>query len=259
MKQDTKLYHLGFGLKDLSSPEATWVLISGDPARAEKISKNYLKNSRQLSSHRGLVFFEAETASGQKVISATSGMGAPSMSIVVNELSQLGLKKMIRIGTTGALQDQIQLGDVVISQAALCRQGAADDIAPAEFPAAADPFLTIQLESAARDLKMPFHVGVTASVDTFYEGQERESSAHPALLRKHRGMIEEYRSLGILNFEMESGVFFKMGLVYGFKAACVCGVLARRVENEKPDLKTAELAEARAIEVAIKAIESSKA
>lgn len=257
MKQDTKLYHLGFGLKDLSSPETTSVLISGDPARAEKISKNYLKNSRQLSSHRGLVFFEAETESGRKVISATSGMGAPSMSIIVNELAQLGLKKMIRIGTTGALQDQIQLADVVISQASLCRQGAADDIAPAEFPAAADPFLTIQLESAARDLKIPFHVGVTASVDTFYEGQEREGSAHPALLRKHRGMIEEYRSLGILNFEMESGVFFKMGLVYGFKAACVCGVLARRVENEKPDLKTAELAESRAIEVAIKAIENS--
>jgi uridine phosphorylase len=257
MKEKDRLYHLGFGRNDFEPNESTWVLLSGDPSRAERIAKAYLKKSRLLSSHRGLLFFEAETESGKKVLSATSGMGASSTSIIVNELSQLGLKKMIRVGTTGALQDRIQLADVVISQGSLCRQGAADDIAPKEFPAAADPFLTLQLRSAAIELKIPFHVGVTASVDTFYEGQERESSAHPALLRRHRGMIEEYRSLGVLNFEMESGVFFKMGLVYGFQAACVCGVLAKRSRSENVEEKVANLAEQRAIEVAIKAIEIS--
>ena len=59
-----------------------------------------------------------------------------------------------------------------------------------------------------------------ASVDTFFEGQERsESSANPHLLRRLRGMIDEYQGLGVLNFEMEAGTLFKMGAVYGFAAA----------------------------------------
>ncbi len=67
-------------------------------------------------------------------------MGAPSLSIVVNELIQVGIKTIIRIGTCGAIQNRIKIGDIIISQAALCRQGAANDIAPPEYPAVADPF-----------------------------------------------------------------------------------------------------------------------
>ena len=78
------------------------------------------------------------------------------------------------------------------------------------------------LAEAATAIDVPHHVGVMASVDTFFEGQERsESSANPRLLRRLRGMIEEYQALRILNFEMEAGTLFKMGAVYGFAAGCV--------------------------------------
>ena len=74
-----------------------------------------------------------------------------------------------------------------------------------------------------------------ASTDTFFEGQERSaSSANPHLLRRLRGMIDEYPDLGVLNFEMEAGTLFKMGGVYGFAAGCVCGIIAQRTEDEQP-------------------------
>ena len=197
------------------------------------IANTYLHDVHPLSENRGLNSYMGLLPNGRPVLSATSGMGAPSLSIVVNELVQVGIQAIIRIGTTGSIQEYIKAGSVVISHAALCRQGAANDIAPNEYPAVADPFLTVDLVYAARELGVPYHMGITASVDTFYEGQERsESSANPNLMRRIQGMTEEYRRMNILNYEMECGTLFKMGSVYGFAAACVCGVIAQRTEAE---------------------------
>lgn len=182
-------------------------------------------------------------------------MGAPSTTIVVNELIQVGIKKIIRVGTCGAIQSQIQVGDIVISQAALCRQGAANDIAPPEYPAVADPFLTVALAQTAQKLGVAYHLGITASVDTFYEGQERIiSSANPHLQSHLIGITEQYGNLNILNYEMEAGVLFKMAGVYGFKAACVCAVVAQRNNQENIILADKDLAVSRAIKVAIETI-----
>ena len=139
----------------------------------------------------------------------------------------------------------------------MTNQGAADDIAPPRFPAVADPFLTVTLADAARSLGVDHHVGVMASTDTFFEGQERSaSSANPRLLRRQRGMIDEYRDLGILNFEMEAGTLFKMGVVYGFAAGCVCAIIAERTEAEEPRLDEKDAAIDRAIRVAITAADT---
>ena len=105
-----------------------------------------------------------------------------------------------------------ELGSVVIASGALTNQGAADDIAPPQFPAVADPFLTVTLAGVADELGIERHVGVVASTDTFFEGQERSaSSANQRLLRRLHGMIDEYHDLGVLSFEMEAGTLFKMG------------------------------------------------
>jgi len=231
---DAIFYHLGFGRRDLGRNPPTLALLSGDPSRARLIAERYLEGAQTLSEHRGLNCYMAALPNGRRALSATSGMGAPSLSIVVNELLQVGIRQIIRVGTTGSIQPGVKAGSVVITRAALCRQGAANDIAPLEYPAAADPFLTVALANAARDLGVDYHIGITASVDTFYEGQERvESSANPYLLRSLRGVTEEYRQLNILNYEMEAGTLFKMAGVYGFEAACVCGVIAQRTTHEK--------------------------
>ncbi|WP_442856869.1 phosphorylase family protein [Desulfuromonas sp. DDH964] len=212
-----------------------------------------------LSENRGLHSYLCRNRDGTPFIAATSGMGAPSLSIVVNELVAVGVRTVIRVGTSGGIAPPVHAGDLVISSAALCRQGAAADIAPAEYPAAADPFLTVALAGAAQRLGIRAHLGVTASVDTFYEGQERSDSANPVLLRQLRGVTEEYRQLRILNYEMEAGTLFKMGLVYGFAAGCVCAVLAERLVTEAVDLQVKQQAERDAVRVALAAMETSRA
>jgi uridine phosphorylase len=173
-------------------------------------------------------------------------------------LAQVGIRTIIRIGTSGSIQPHVAAGSIVIPYAALCRHGAADDVAPPEYPAAADPFLTVALAQAATDLAetsgVEHHVGITASVDTFFEGQGRTaSSANPHLLRKHEGMIDEYAHLGILNFEMEAGTLFKLGGVYGIKTGCVLAIVAQRNASEDVDLSLKDRAIDVAIDIAVRA------
>lgn len=257
MSSSTKLYHIGFGRSDLGDPAPTLAVLSGDPGRATHIARTYLSDVCALSENRGLNCYVGALPSGARIISATSGMGAPSLSVVVNELVQVGVRTIIRVGTSGSIQAKVKAGDVVISSAALTRQGAANDIAPIEYPAAADPFLTVALAAAAQALGVRHHVGITASVDTFFEGQERSAtSANPILMRSLRGMTDEYRALNVLNFEMEAGTLFKMGSVYGFAAACACGIIAQRLEGERVVMKAKGNAVERAITVALKAAEA---
>lgn len=249
-----KLYHIGFGREELGQNPPQIAFLSGDPGRAKRIADDYFGGATVLSEHRGLnsyLGFLGDTP----VLSATSGMGAPSLSIIVNELVQVGIKTIIRIGTCGSIQPHVPAGSVVISSAALARQGAANDIAPMDYPAVADPFLTVALAQTASSLAIDHHVGITASVDTFYEGQGRVGSANPHLLRSQQGLLQEFQHLNILNFEMESGTLFKMAGVYGFKAACLCGVIAQRTEDERVILTQKDDAVKNAIEIAVKTVE----
>lgn len=249
------LYHIGFGRDDLGLKPPTIALLSGDPERARLIAQTYLQDVRLLSERRGLNSYVGSLPNGRLILSATSGMGAPSLSIVVNELVQVGIRQIIRIGTCGSIQVHVPVGSVVISRAALCRQGAANDIAPIEYPAGADPFLTVALVQAAREFEVEHYMGITASVDTFYEGQERTDSANRNLMRSLQGITEEYRRLNVLNYEMECGTLFKMAGVYNFAAACVCGVVAQRTVGENVILEQKDVAVKNAIKVALRAAE----
>jgi uridine phosphorylase len=250
-----KLYHIGFATDDFGERSPTIALLSGDPERARLIAHSYLHSVRLLSENRGLNSYLGILPNGKALLSATSGMGAPSTSIVVNELIQVGIKLIIRVGTCGSIQEHVPVSSIVITNAALCRQGAANDIAPVEYPAAADPFVTVALVKAARELKVKHYMGITASVDTFYEGQERTQSVNRHLLRSLRGITEEYRSLNVLNYEMECGTLLKMAGVYGFRAGCVCGVVAQRTVGEEVILEQKDVAIDNAIKVAVQAAE----
>jgi uridine phosphorylase len=256
MSEDRR-YHIGFGPGDFDGPVPSLVLLSGDPQRSEHIARERLSNARLLSDHRGLTSYVATLPNGVDVLCSTSGMGGPSASIVINELAQIGVRTIIRIGTTGSLQSRVGIGSVIVSSAALRNHGAALDIAPVEYPAAADPFVTVALANAARTLGIDHHVGITASVDTFFEGQERSAtSANPYLLRRLVGQTEEYRRLGILNYEMESATVFTCASVYGLRAGCVCAVIAQRTEDENVVLDAKTDAITNTISVALAAAQS---
>ncbi|MEO1669174.1 MAG: nucleoside phosphorylase [Cyanobacteria bacterium J06631_2] len=247
-------YHIGFSQSDLGTNAPQTVILSGEPERSHYIAQTYLENIKLLSQYRGLNSYLGNLANGKPMLVATSGMGAPSLSIVVNELVQVGIKRFIRVGTCGSIQPSVNVGDIVISQASLCRQGTALDIAPPEYPAVADPFLTVALVETARQLDIPYHLGLTASVDSFYEGQERVDSANPRLQPWLQGITESYRQLNILNYEMEVGTLFKMAGVYGFQAACVCAVVAQRTTAESIMLADKEATVQKAISVAMETV-----
>ncbi len=249
-------YHIGFGPAELGSPATTSALLCGDPQRARRIARHTdtVHCIKVLSENRGLDSYLCQIDGGPRFVSATSGMGAPSLSIVVNELFQVGIRTIIRVGTSGGIADNVKAGSLVVSQAALCRQGAADDIAPREYPAAADPFLTVKLVAAATRLGVEHHLGLTASVDGFYEAQERSDSANPFLQPHLQGITAAYRQLNILNYEMEAGTLFKMGLVYGFSAACVCAVLAERIRGEEVLPEKKQAAQDNAVRVALETL-----
>lgn len=245
------MYHIGFGISDLPTPAPTFAFLSGDPDRAAAVALQHLERPTKLSDHRGLTSYYGWLGE-HAVLSCTSGMGGPSTTIVVNELAQVGVRSIIRIGTTGSIQPHVVVGDVIITKASLSRHGAANDIAPPEYPAAADPFLTVTLADAAGALGVAFHVGVTASTDSFFEGQERtQSSANPHLLRRLQGVTEEYQHLGILNYEMESGTLLKMCSVYGIAAGCVLAVVAQRTVGETVQLDMKDAAVNNTISVAV--------
>jgi uridine phosphorylase len=252
---DDKLYHIGFGKSDLGEPPAKVALLSGDPERAGLIARKHFDSVEVLSENRGLNSYLGRIE-GIPVISATSGMGAPSLSIVVNELVQLGIETIIRIGTSGSIQPQVKVGSVVVSSGSFCMQGAANDIAPQAYPAVGDPYLAVSLSESAKHLGVEAHIGITASVDTFYEGQGRTGSANPGLLRSHQGLLDEYQRLNVLNFEMEAGTLFKMGSVYGFRAGCVCAIIAQRTDSENIVLDKKNTAIENAIRVALETVKS---
>lgn len=247
-------YHIGFGPEHIEGVDIA--IVVGDPRRAETIAKEHLAFEGELSTNRGLDSYLGRTPGGRRIVVATTGMGAPSTSIVVNELAQVGIRHLIRVGTSGSIQSHVHAGSVVISRGALCRQGAAEDIAPRDYPAAASPFWTLALAEAARARGVDWHVGLTASVDTFYEGQERtEISFNQHLLPSRQGLIEAYRALRILNFEMESGTLFKMANAYGLGAACVCAIIAARDASESVAHEVKAKAVEDAIGVAVAAVD----
>ena len=250
------LYHIGFGSSDLggAGQQPTTALLSGDPGRARHIAETQLTDVRVLSENRGLNSYVGYLPTGEPLLSCTSGMGGPSLSIILNELVQVGVETVVRVGTSGSIQDHVRGGSVVISSGALCRQGAAHDVAPRDYPAVANPFLTVRLAETAERLGVEHHVGLTASVDTFYEGQGRTEGANAHLLRKHEGVIEEYRALNILNFEMEAGTLFKLASVYGIRAACICAVIAQRGDSEAIITERKDAAVDNAIRVAVFAL-----
>ena len=250
-----KLYHIGFDRSDFDIDAPQTVLLSGEPERSRYIARTYLQNVKALSEYRGLNSYCGHLPNGKPLLVATSGMGASSLSIIVNELVQVGIKQFIRIGTCGSIQPSVSVGSIVVSKAALCRQGAALDIAPVEYPAVADPYLTVALVDTARRLAIPCHLGITASVDTFYEGQERiESSANVNLQPWLKGITSTYRQLNILNYEMEAGTLLKMAGVYGFAAACVCAVVAQRNKAETIVIADKDETVKKAIAVAVESL-----
>lgn len=246
------LSHLSVSDREIAGAQIA--LLPGDPARVEKIATTKpIENGRFVASHREFCTWLGFIRATPIVITST-GIGGPSTAIAVEELAQLGVKIFMRVGTTGALQPYITMGDVVISSGAVRLDGASAHYAPIEYPAVADYELVWALVRAAQKLTIPYHVGITCSSATFYPGQERSDSFSQYIIREMRGTKSEWQRLGVLNYEMEAATLLTMCSALGLRAGCVCGVVDTPTQEEiSPE--NLELAEQNAIKVAVTATE----
>lgn len=206
-------------------------LLPGDPFRVPNIAK-HLEDASELAHVREFMSYIG-TVEGDPVLVVSTGCGGPSVSICVEELAQIGVDTFIRVGSTGAIQEYIEVSDVVISNAAVRLDGASRSFAPIEYPAVSHINVTCALMDAAHNLDIKAHVGITASTDTFYQGQERYDSFKGYVPKHLVGSLKEWQQLNVLNYEMEAATLFTMCAALGLQSGTVCGVVANRTRSEK--------------------------
>lgn len=245
------VFHLGLNEQDLAG--ATLAIIPGDPARVARIAQQ-LENPVMLAQTREFTSYRAYINQTPLIICST-GIGGPSTSIAVEELAQLGIRSFLRVGTTGAITEKVKVGDLIITTGSVRLDGASSHFAPLAYPAVADFYATQALVSSAEELGYQAHVGVTASSDTFYPGQERYDTYTGRVISAFRGSLKEWQSLGVLNYEMESATLLTMCAASGLKAAMIAGVIVNRTEQEIPDESLIAQTEQRAVATVLKAAE----
>ncbi len=191
---------------------APFVLVPGDPQRATLIASRFdggLEGARLVNDHRLLLGYTG-TVNGRPVSVQTSGMGGPSIGVVAEELLRLGVRQLVRVGTTGALTNTIGLGDLIIATSAAPIDGTVGTLMGGRPTApAADFALTHALVHAAERLGVPHHVGPIASIDVF-------SHYHP-----DSHFVDPWRAAGVLSVEMEASVLFHLAATRGAQAACL--------------------------------------
>jgi uridine phosphorylase len=194
------------------------VLLPGDPGRALALAQVLIETPKMFNHHRGLWGYTGPARTdGELLTIQATGMGGPSAAIVLSELIALGTRRAVRVGTCGALEPGLQLGELVIASEALCRDGASRGLGAGER-VAADPGLTTALAQAAAGAEddgsvsadgifgARAHVGAVMSVDLFYD-PEPDRGPH----RLGPVLGESGGTTGVLAVEMEAATLFAIG------------------------------------------------
>lgn len=249
MTNTERMYHIGLTKEDLKGAE--YAILPGDPGRVEKIAA-YLETPTFLTTNREYTSFLG-SINNENVLVISTGMGGPSTAICVEELAQIGIKYLIRVGTSGGMQLDVSAGDIVIASSAIRQEGTSKEYVPIEFPAVGDIDLIIALKESAQKLNYPYHVGVVHCKDSFYgqHNPERMPVSYE-LEQKWQAWIKA----GALCSEMETASLYTVASSLGLKAAAVLLVIWNQ-EKEKAGISQEQNFKVdKEIEVAINAIKS---
>ncbi|MFB6128888.1 MAG: nucleoside phosphorylase [Halorhabdus sp.] len=206
-----KQYHLQIEIDQL----ADIVLLPGDPDRADRIA-TYCTDVEQVARNREFKVFNA-TYEGRDLTIASTGIGAPSAVIAIEELANVGVETIIRVGTTGGLQAGIEIGDMVVATAAAKNEGTSDRYESPAYPAVADYDVLTTLVETAEENDEDVHVGPIATDDAFYNETEE--------------IIADWEEAGILAVEMEASALFTLARRRGMRAGAICTVDGNLVEG----------------------------
>ena len=189
-----------------TAPLAPRALLPGDLGRALALAQLLLAEPKMFNHNRGLWGYTGEAQDGKPLTIQSTGMGGPSAAIVLEELCDLGLQRAIRIGTCGALDRNLALGDLVIADVALAEDGTSRALGTGER-VDADCGLVAALGEAAG---AGGRIGAVASTDLFYDRDFTRARA--------------WACAGALAVEMEAATVFRVAQLRGIRAACVLAV-----------------------------------
>jgi uridine phosphorylase len=216
-------YHIGLAPGEL----AEYILLPGDPDRTARIAARF--DSIELE-HRHREFVSATgSIAGQRVSVVSTGIGTDNVEIVVAEILAITQRPtFIRIGSCGALQPGMELGDLVISTGAVRLESTTSFFVHDGYPAVADYEAVIALIEAAERLGHRYHTGLTATAPGFFGAQGRPI---PHLPIRYPDLADEMARQGVLNFEMEASALLVLAALAGCRAGVICTAYAQRVRG----------------------------
>ena len=214
-----RLYHIQVARGEVGR----YVILPGDPKRCRQIAR-YFDDPQLIADNREYVTYTGKL-DGVKVSVTSTGIGGPSAAIAVEELVQCGADTFLRVGTSGGMDLAVKSGDLVIANGAIRMEGTSKEYAPVEYPAVADFDVTTALVQAAKQLKVPYHVGVVQCKDSFYGQHSPETKpVGYELLDKWNAWLR----MGCKASEMESAALFIVADYLRVRAGAVLLVMANQ-------------------------------
>ena len=220
---------------------AKTVLMPGDPRRSEFIAETFLENRKLVNNVRG-VHGCTGTWKGVPVTVMASGMGIPSIGIYSWELySEYDVENIIRVGSAGALQDELKLMDVILAQGACTTSSYVENFnIKGTFAPIADFKLLLAAKEAAENLGINVHVGNLLSSDNFYSAFERGAEEN-----------RKWKRMGVLGVEMEAAGLYANAAYFGKRALCICTVSDHLFRPEMLSPEDRQLGFAQMINIAL--------
>jgi uridine phosphorylase len=239
-------YHIGLGPGEL----AEYILLPGDQDRTTRIAERFDSIEMQ---HRHREFASATGIyRGQRVSVVSTGIGTDNVEIAVAEILAITDRPtFIRVGSCGALQPEMGLGDLVITTGAVRLESTTSFFVHDGYPAVADyEAINALIESASR-LGHRFHVGVTATAPGFFGAQGRPI---PQLPIRYPDLAEDMARQRVMNFEMEASALLVLATLARCRAGVVCAVYANRTTGEFVEGATKDAAEAACVETGLESL-----
>ena len=219
-------------------------LVPGDPGRVDRIA-SHCEDAETVAENREYKLVNA-TYEGRELTICSTGIGSPSAAIAVEELAAVGVETLVRVGTTGALQEGIEIGDMIVATGAAKDEGTTRRYEADTVPAVPDYSVLSGLVDAAKANDEDVHVGPIATDDAFYNETEE--------------IVAAWEAAGILAVEMEASALFTLARRRGLRAGAICTIDGNLVEGtqkgatderELPDKAKNNIG--RAIEIALDA------
>lgn len=190
-------------------------LLPGDPGRVDRIADRC--GDATAVTHNREYKIVTGTYEGQAVTICSTGVGSPSAAVAVEELAAVGVDTFLRVGTTGALQRGVEIGDMIVATGAAKDEGTTKRYESATIPAVPHHEVLAELVAVAEDRDERVHVGPVATDDAFYAETDEYVTA--------------WENAGLLAVEMEAAAIFTLARRKGLRAGAICTVDGNLVEG----------------------------